>query len=119
MNPTNQMQIARIVDIPNWVFERVVFPRQRLYFEAIAEAHLEIIYRDGLDRVISSVDNPRVKDDRIHTYRCQIPCNLLRVNEGIPLKQSFNLENRPLRGREERAEEIPLGLSLNPNQQIA
>lgn len=41
-NATNQIQIARITNVPNWYFERVVFPGQRLVFEAIASGILEI-----------------------------------------------------------------------------
>lgn len=42
VNATSQIQIARITNIPNWYFERVVFPGQRLVFEAVPEAVLEI-----------------------------------------------------------------------------
>ena len=42
VNATSQIQIARISNIPNWYFERVVFPGQRLVFEAMAQALLEI-----------------------------------------------------------------------------
>ena len=42
VNATSQIQIARITNVPNWYFERVVFPGQRLLFEAIADAQLEI-----------------------------------------------------------------------------
>ena len=42
VNATSEIQIARITNIPNWYFERVVFPGQRLVFEAIAQAQLEI-----------------------------------------------------------------------------
>ncbi len=42
VNATNQIQIARITNIPNWYFERVVFPGQRLLFETLPDAHLEI-----------------------------------------------------------------------------
>ena len=42
VNATNQIQVARITNIPNWYFERVVFPGQRLVFEAFAEGLLEI-----------------------------------------------------------------------------
>ena len=42
VNATNQMQIARITNISNWYFERVVFPGQRLVFEAVPQALLEI-----------------------------------------------------------------------------
>jgi hypothetical protein len=42
VNATSKIQIARISDVPNWYFERVVFPGQRLMFEAVPHAHLEI-----------------------------------------------------------------------------
>ncbi len=42
VNATSQIQIARITNIPNWYFERVVFPGQRLIFEALPDALLEI-----------------------------------------------------------------------------
>lgn len=42
VNATSQIQIARITNIPNWYFERVVFPGQRLIFQALPDALLEI-----------------------------------------------------------------------------
>lgn len=42
VNATSQIQIARITNIANWYFERVVFPGQRLVFEADPNAILEI-----------------------------------------------------------------------------
>jgi Domain of unknown function (DUF1830) len=42
INSTSKIQVARITNIPNWYFERVVFPGQRLLFEALPEAQLEI-----------------------------------------------------------------------------
>lgn len=42
VNATGKIQIARITNVPNWYFERVVFPGQRLMFEAVAHAQLEI-----------------------------------------------------------------------------
>ncbi|MBD2243079.1 DUF1830 domain-containing protein [Nostoc sp. FACHB-888] len=42
INATSKIQIARISDIPNWYFERVVFPGQRLVFEAPRKAQVEI-----------------------------------------------------------------------------
>ncbi|MEQ8756640.1 MAG: DUF1830 domain-containing protein [Coleofasciculus sp. G1-WW12-02] len=41
-NPSKQIQIIRITDIPNWHFDRVLFPQQRLLFEAIPYAHLDV-----------------------------------------------------------------------------
>ncbi|MGK7931071.1 MAG: DUF1830 domain-containing protein [Microcystaceae cyanobacterium] len=42
VNATSQIQVARISNIPNWYFERVVFPGQRLVFEALPGSMLEI-----------------------------------------------------------------------------
>lgn len=42
VNATNSIQVARITNIENWYFERVVFPGQRLLFESLPEAKLEI-----------------------------------------------------------------------------
>ncbi|OUC12777.1 MAG: hypothetical protein B0A82_20575 [Alkalinema sp. CACIAM 70d] len=42
LNATSQIQVVRITNIPKWYFERVVFPGQRLMFEALPEALLEI-----------------------------------------------------------------------------
>jgi hypothetical protein len=41
-NCTSKIQVARISNIPNWYFERVVFPGQRLMFEASVVGQLEI-----------------------------------------------------------------------------
>ncbi|QKQ76786.1 DUF1830 domain-containing protein [Nostoc sp. TCL240-02] len=42
INATSKIQVARISNIPNWYFERVVFSGQRLVFEAPRKAQLEI-----------------------------------------------------------------------------
>lgn len=42
VNATSQIQVVRISNVANWYFERVVFPGQRLVFEAIPESLLEI-----------------------------------------------------------------------------
>ena len=42
VNATSQIQVVRITNLPNWYFERVVFPGQRLVFEALPEALLEV-----------------------------------------------------------------------------
>ncbi|MEO0540821.1 MAG: DUF1830 domain-containing protein [Cyanobacteria bacterium P01_A01_bin.105] len=42
VNVSSKIQVARITNIPNWYFERVVFPGQRLIFEALVTAQLEI-----------------------------------------------------------------------------
>ena len=47
-NPTPTVQIMRISNIPNWYFERVVFPGEKLVFEALPEAVLEIYSSDEM-----------------------------------------------------------------------
>ncbi|MEH2416395.1 DUF1830 domain-containing protein [Nostoc sp.] len=42
INATSKIQVARISNIPNWYFERVVFPGQRLMFEAPRKGQMEI-----------------------------------------------------------------------------
>lgn len=42
VNATSKIQVVRITNIPNWYFERVVFPGQRLVFEALPQAQLEV-----------------------------------------------------------------------------
>jgi len=66
VNATSHIQIARIGNIPNWYFERVVFPGQRLVFEAMPAAVLEIHTGMMASAILS--DN--------------IPCDRLQINEG-------------------------------------
>jgi hypothetical protein len=42
VNATSSIQVARITNVENWYFERVVFPGQRLIFSAVPAAKLEI-----------------------------------------------------------------------------
>jgi hypothetical protein len=65
VNATSKIQIARISHIPNWYFERVVFPGQRLIFEAPPQAILEIHTGMMASAILS--DN--------------IPCDRLCINE--------------------------------------
>ena len=66
VNATSQIQIARISNIPNWYFERVVFPGQRLVFEALPEGTLEIHTGMMASSVLSDT----------------IPCDRLQMNQG-------------------------------------
>lgn len=65
VNATSKVQVARITNIPNWYFERVVFPGQRLVFEAMPEAVLEIHTGMMATAILSD----------------KIVCDRLRVNE--------------------------------------
>ncbi|QSF49861.1 MULTISPECIES: DUF1830 domain-containing protein [unclassified Thermosynechococcus] len=42
VNATSKIQVVRITNIPNWYFERVVFPGQRLFFESPPAGQLEV-----------------------------------------------------------------------------
>ena len=41
-NASSKIQVVRITNVANWYFERVVFPGQRLMFEAPSNALLEV-----------------------------------------------------------------------------
>ncbi|MEG4394856.1 DUF1830 domain-containing protein [Microcoleus sp. BROC3] len=66
-NVTSLTQVVRIENIPNWYFERVMFPGQRLMFEAAAEAVLEIHTGAVASAILSD----------------KIPCYVLRVIEEV------------------------------------
>jgi Domain of unknown function (DUF1830) len=66
VNTTSQIQIARISNISNWYFERVVFPGQRLIFEALPEALLEVHTGMMASAILSDT----------------IPCTRLWIQEG-------------------------------------
>ena len=61
VNATSKIQIARISNIPNWYFERVVFPGQRLVFEAPPQSLLEI--HTGM--MASAILSDRIPCDRL------------------------------------------------------
>jgi len=67
VNATSQIQIIRIANIPSWYFERVVFPSQRLLFEASPESQLEIH--------TGAIPSAILTD--------KIPCDRLRINDGV------------------------------------
>ncbi|MGF1496370.1 MAG: DUF1830 domain-containing protein [Elainellaceae cyanobacterium] len=50
-NRTPHLQIARITNVPHWYFERVVFPGDFLFFEAVPEAQLEIYSGDAVTSI--------------------------------------------------------------------
>lgn len=72
VNATSQMQIARITNIDNWYFERVVFPGQRLLFEAMPQALLEIHSGMMASAILSDT----------------IPCERLCLEESPQLEKS-------------------------------
>jgi hypothetical protein len=66
VNATRQLQIVRISNIPRWHLERTVFPGQRLLFEALPQAQLEVHTSDMASAVLAD----------------RILCAHLRVKEG-------------------------------------
>lgn len=68
VNATSKMQIARITNVPNWYFERVVFPGQRLIFEAVVDGLLEIHTGMMASSILSDT----------------IPCQQLQMQESHP-----------------------------------
>jgi hypothetical protein len=52
-NITHRLQVVRITNIPNWYFEKVVFPQQRLLFEAPSHASLEVYTGDIAQSILS------------------------------------------------------------------
>ncbi|MGE5655072.1 MAG: DUF1830 domain-containing protein [Actinomycetota bacterium] len=92
VNATSQIQIARISNIPNWYFERVVFPGQRLVFEALPGALLEIHTGMMASAILSD----------------KIPCDRLQINEG-----PYSTLNQSQRSRPE-ADSIPVRSPQRP-----
>jgi hypothetical protein len=54
-NRTNQIQFLKIVNYPNIYWEKVVFPFQKLMFEAQAQSQLEINSCDVLGTVSTDI----------------------------------------------------------------
>ena len=72
VNASSKIQIARITNIADWYFERVVFPGQRLMFEAVPEAQLEIHTGMMASAILSDT----------------IPCTRLVIEEAPAVAQS-------------------------------
>lgn len=76
VNATSKIQIARIRNIQNWYFERVVFPGQRLIFEALPHALLEIHCGMMASAILSDTipcDRLRIEVDLDATYHATDP----------------------------------------------
>ena len=70
VNANNTIQIARIANIKHWCFERVIFPGQRLVFEAPKEAILEIYTSQWANAILSEkISCQEIAVDRsIHVF---------------------------------------------------
>lgn len=59
VNKTDKLQVGRIVNIPNWHFERVILPGQRLLFEAQVAGLLEVhVITDSSTSLLSTIPCP-------------------------------------------------------------
>lgn len=89
VNTTSQIQIARVSNIQNWYFERVVFPGQRLVFEALTQAVLEIHTGSMASAIIS---------DHIPCERLQIDQQELPSQDKATVKLEHQLYIPPVKG---------------------
>ena len=90
VNATSKIQIARVSNIDNWYFERVVFPGQRLVFQAPLESLLEI--HTGMMATAILSDN--------------IPCDRLCIDEdGISLVETQKAREEGINKKSEQKEE--------------
>ncbi|NEP01481.1 MAG: DUF1830 domain-containing protein [Symploca sp. SIO2E9] len=71
INGTTKVIVVRIANVPDWHFERVVFPDERLLFEAPSTAKLEIHQLTDSGTTISDI----------------IPCNYLSIASRKALEQ--------------------------------
>ena len=67
VNATSRIQVVRITNVANWYFERVVFPGQRLVFEAPGMGQLEVHTGMMASAILSD----------------RIPCHKLAVQEEL------------------------------------
>ncbi|MBF2075945.1 MAG: DUF1830 domain-containing protein [Synechococcales cyanobacterium C42_A2020_086] len=94
VNATSKIQVVRITNISNWYFERVVFPGQRLVFEALPDAQLEI--HSGMMASAILTDT--------------IACNRLRIES--ELEADFEMDAAPDSPALEQDSPQPLHSSL-------
>ncbi|MDX2241713.1 MAG: DUF1830 domain-containing protein [Leptolyngbyaceae cyanobacterium bins.302] len=86
VNATSRIQIARITNIPNWYFERVVFPGQRLVFEATPDALLEIHCGMMASAILADTipcDRLQIEDAIISAFDVEHEQRLEQLNDGL------------------------------------
>ncbi len=96
VNATNKIQVARISNISNWYFERVVFPGQRLVFEAPESAQLEIHTGMMASAILSdTIPCDRLAIDKANSSENQLNSNHRNVDSGDnnSLVSSINSKN--------------------------
>ncbi|MGQ4648955.1 DUF1830 domain-containing protein [Lyngbya aestuarii] len=93
VNATSNIQVARITNIPDWYFERVVFPGQRLVFEALPSGLLEI--HTGL--MATAIFSDKIPCVRLSVEEKKPPSSgdslTQQVTESVASKQSLGKVN--------------------------
>lgn len=84
VNATSSIQVVRITDVPNWYFERVAFPGQRLIFEALPGAHLEI--HTGM--MASAILSDRIRCENLAMTIAPLPCEEQEGDGEVPALSS-------------------------------
>lgn len=103
VNATSKIQIVRISNVANWYFERVVFPGQRLVFEATPQSLLEI--HTGM--MASSILSDKIPCDRIcidDESGLSADMNQQVEQEAINNKQMVEIDKKSL----QREENLPV-----------
>ena len=104
VNATSQIQIARITNISNWYFERVVFPGQRLVFEANNEAILEIHTGMMASAILSDT----------------IPCEKLRLDRmEDQSKNRIEKVSSPKEAENTSSKSLAINWEISPSVQVA
>jgi hypothetical protein len=86
VNATSRIQVARITNISNWYFERVVFPGQRLIFEAMPEGLLEIHCGMMASAILADTipcDRLQIEDEPIQSSNPDHQQRLEELNDGL------------------------------------
>ncbi|PZV08710.1 MAG: hypothetical protein DCF22_19780 [Leptolyngbya sp.] len=86
VNATSRIQIARITNMPNWYFERVVFPGQRLIFETMPESLLEIHSGAMASAILADTipcDRLQIEDEIASTFSPDHEQRLEELNDGL------------------------------------
>lgn len=92
VNATSRIQIARITNVSNWYFERVVFPGQRLVFEAIPEALLEIHCGMMASAILADTipcDRLQIEDAIVSGFDAEHEQRLEQLNDGLGLASTI------------------------------
>ena len=96
VNATSKIQIVRISNVANWYFERVVFPGQRLVFEATPQSLLEI--HTGM--MASSILSDKIPCERICIDDLSVEMNQ-EAEEGAVNNQMVETTDKKSLQREE------------------